>query len=137
MDGCVTLSRSVAEEQPDVAPDDAVDRGQTARHYDFNVAPTSLIRLCICDWPSDSTKAVQGVVKIDVAQVLPVEWDRGATVVHKDWFLIRNAQGDAVRAHEGAALPAELELVLRLEAHVRQVRSRDACHALEDRDKRG
>ena len=119
VDGCVTLSRSLAVEQADVAHDDAVNRGQTARHYDFSVAPTSLIRLCVCDWPSNSTKAVQGVVKIDVAQVLPVEWDRGATVVHKDWFVIRNAQGDAVRAHEGAALPAELELVLRLEGHVR------------------
>ena len=78
-----------------------------ARQYVFRVSLASVIRLSVCDWTSDSTEAIQGVVKVDVAQVMPVEWDTGATVWHKDWFVIRNAEGDAVRCRAAVeAVPA-------------------------------
>ena len=117
VDGCVVLARSVALEQEDgpecaLAAGDREEGHWATKQYEFSVSQTSVIRLCVCDWTSNSNKAIHGVVEITVAQLLPVNWAAGA-VVQKDWFAIRNVDGETVFACDGEA--AELEILFRLE----------------------
>ena len=116
VDGCVVLARSVALEKED-GPEFAHggggrDEGHPATdQYEFSVSQTSVVRLCVCDWTSNSNKAIHGVVEINVAQLLPVNRAAGA-VVQKDWFAIRDLDGETILACDGAA--AELEILFRL-----------------------
>ena len=86
--------------------------GVGGRQYQFSVMQTSIIRVCVCDWTSDSRKGITGLIQVAVANMVPASLPYGTQILQKDWFAIHDSNGAPLRTKDG--VPA-LEILLNLD----------------------